>query len=499
MSNQYRCDSISRLVLVVTSHYSEWNQIPLCPGSEIKIDDQIITKSGLYTFLRRSKITGEMDSIYRVEVYDAPSYEAPLETRTMCFGDTLIYGERAITRGGHYDITLKTVEGCDSILHLDLTVYPSYQFYTDATITDYETYEWRGNTYDKTGNYDRSWPTIHDCDSTYTLRLNVVETQRFHTDDTICVGQPYVWRGKTIETEGYYTDTVRRLETNFSAIYTLQLTVLHPTLITSAQVGEVCSDGEQFDISFTYSGAAPTRYSIYFDQLAKNEGFRDVINQPFEDENRIAHAPVPSKQEVIYLEHTAYVKPNKYSLRLVLDNGVCGLSRSDTLMLLVKYPSWIIEQNWDNVVAPLKKELNGGYEFSQTEWYVNGVLQNNTGLGYLHKDNLKIDDEVVMMATRKGESYAIPTCPLVIKRAPEPVYTYPIQVYPNQVPHHAPHITIESPDGGKYAIYSSTGLLIKDGQLGDGANPVTLPGINGMYFILTTHGNESMTHKVLIY
>ena len=499
LTNRYGCDSIFKLNLTVSEHVSPWYQIPLCPGSEIKIDTLVITKSGLYTFLRRSKVSGLLDSLYRVEVYDAPAYDLPLETRRLCMGDTLEYGGKRLFRSGHYDFNLKTVDGCDSILHLDLEFYPSYQFYTDTTIMDYETCEWRGSTYTATGNYDRTWPTIHDCDSTYTLRLTVIETQRFHLDDTICVGQPYSWRGRTITEEGYYTDTIRRPETHYSAIYTLQLTILHPTTITAAQVGEVCADGETFDITFTYSGAMPTHYSILFDQLAKNEGFRDVVNEPFLSDSHVARGNVPSKSEVIYLEHTAYVKPNRYSMRLVLDNGVCGLSRSDTLMLLVKYPSWIIEQNWDDVVAPLKKELNGGYEFSKTDWYVNGVLQADNGHGYLYSNKLKIDDEVVMYATRKGESYAIPTCPLIIQRAPDPVYTNPILVYPTQVPHHAPHITIEAPQGGEFTIYSSTGIMIQSGKLSEGVNAVTLPGINGMYFIRTSQGKEAQTHKVLIY
>ncbi len=499
MVNQYGCDSIHRLIICVTQRYSNWDPIPLCPGGEVKIDGKVITESGLYTFERRSRVTGELDSLYRVEVYDAPAFDLPLEKATICQGDTFLYGGKKITRAGHYDFTLKTVSGCDSLLHLDLTVNPSYQFYTDATIADYETYLWRGKSYAETGKYDVSFPTIQDCDSTYTLRLTVVETKRQLTDDTICVGQTYNWRGREITAEGIYTDTIRQLETGFSAIYTLKLTILYPTTLTSATVGEVCADGESFDIAFTYTGAKPTTYSIYFDQLAKNEGFKDVLNQPFLGEDRIARAPVPSKKEVIYLEHTAYVKPNRYSMRLVLDNGICGISRSDSLMLLVKYPSWIIEQNWNDVVAPLRKEYNGGFEFAQADWYVNGVLQPNSSLGYLHNDKLKEGDEVVMVATRKGESFSIPTCPLVIHANSGNIYTNPILVYPTQAPHHAPHITIEAPEGGQYAIYSSTGTLITNGTLDAGATRVTLPGINGIYFIRTSVKGETMTHKVMLY
>ena len=501
--NQYGCDSISRLIIIVSSHYSEWDQIPLCEGDSIKMDGQVITESGLYTFLRRSKVTGEMDSIYRVEVYDAPKFEYDI-ARTICDGDTIFFKDKAVTRAGHYDIVLKTTEGCDSIYHLDLTVNPSYRFYTDATIPDYQTYTWRDKTYDSTGIYDRTWPTIHDCDSTYTLRLNVIPTQRNRTVDTICDGQTYTWRGKTYTMDGYYTDTVYRPETNYSAIYTLELKVLSPTNITSATASEVCADDTELEIKFTYSGATPTTYSIFFNQAAKEEGFVDVVNKQLYGEDKVVTAPIPTKGGDLYNGHPNYVRPNRYPVRLVFGNGSCGMSSKDSIIVLVKYPSWIIEQNWDDVVAPLKKTYNGGYEFSRIDWYVvssgyGPQMQPNNGLGYLHNDKLKPGDEVYMLATRKGENYAIPSCPIEIQPLSTTVDNDPIIVRPKVASHRAPRITIEAPQEGKYAIYSSMGTYISGGKLEEGIQQVVLPSTSGIYFIRTTQDKEETTHKIVLY
>ena len=497
--NRYGCDSIHRFVLVATSHYSDWTPIPLCPGSEVKIDGEVITEAGLYSFIRRSRVTGEMDSIYRVEIYDAPAYDMPLVQRTICDGDTIFIGGKAVTRAGHYDFRLKTREGCDSLLHLDLTVNPSYRYFTDATIRDFETFTWLGKEYTAEGIYDRTWPTIEDCDSTYTLRLKVIPTLRYSTVDTICDGQSYNWRGNTYDKDGYYTDTVYRPETFYSAIHTLQLTVMRPTYILSSKVKDVCADADHFEIEFAYTGAKPSTYSIFFDQLAKDQGFEDIINKPFLGEDRIARAPVPSKSEVIYMGHTEYVRPNRYGLRMVLDNGVCGISQSDSLVLLVRYPNWIIEQNWNDIVVPLKPEYNGGFEFSQVNWYINGTLQTNNGLGYLHNKNLEDGDEVVMSATRRGESYAIPSCPLIISINLNTADDEPILVYPTKAPHRAPHITVEAPQGGEYEIYSSMGNRVSGATLSEGKNPITLPTNSGIYFIRTKNKDKAETHKVILY
>ena len=501
--NHYGCDSLARLIIVVSSHYSDWTPMPLCPGSEIKIDGDTIRQAGLYTFLRRSRVTGEMDSIWRVEVYDAPAYEFDLNTE-MCDGDTLFIGNKAVTRGGQQDVVLKTVDGCDSIFHLDVKIHPSYRFETSATIFDYETYTWDQNhqTYNVSGVYEKSFPTKQDpdfsCDSTYVLKLNVITTKRVNTEFTLCEGQEYTWRGKTYTEEGFYTDTVANKASLQSAIYTLHLIVAHPTYISTATAGEICADDKNFQITFTYTGVKPTSYSIYYDQLAKDEGFVDVIDQPFLGEDHFATGDVPAKPEVIYLDHTAYIRPNKYTMSLVLDNGVCGISRADNIELTVKYPSWILEQNWNDIVVPLKQSLNGGYEFSQVDWFVNGVRQQNNGKGYL-QHSFSDGDEVVMVATRKGENYSIETCPLVIGLQQNLSYDDPILVYPTQAPRARARVKVKVSRAGAYELYNATGILLSGGQLDSGENELLLPATCGIYFIRATQGDEVTSHKVLIY
>lgn len=498
LHNIYGCDSIFRLNLIVTEHYSDWNQIPLCPGGKIKIDSLVITKSGQYTFLRRSTLGGPLDSLYRVEVYDAPAYDMPVDTFIICQGDTLHFAGHDITRSGIYNYSLKTVEGCDSLMHAVVKVNPSYQYFTDATITDYQTYTWRDREYTQSGQYDLSWPTTEDCDSTYSLRLTVVETKRIHMEDTICMNGKYVWRGDTLTEDGFYTDTVCQLGTHTSAIYSLHLVVLAPTKLKSAKVADVCADAEFLEVGFNYAGAEPFRYTLLFDQLAKNQGFEDVVNATFNND-LIARAKMPRFQNIVYQEHTYYVRPDYYHVRLVFNNGYCEQSQSDTLTFLVRYPNWILEQNWGDVVAPLGTLYNGGYDFSQTEWYINGTRVTTNGLGYLHEDNLREGDEVYMLATRRGENYAVPTCPLIITRAPFDVYTTPVLVQPTQAPRHAPIVTIEAPQEGQYAIYSTTGMFIGNGPVEEGKTTVTLPAVSGIYFIRVTQGKETSSHKVVVY
>lgn len=497
--NVHGCDSIFKLNLIVSQHVSDWEQIPLCPGGEVRIDGQIITEAGQYTFLKRSKVSGLLDSLYRVEVFDAPDYESKWDTLVVCQGDTVIFCGKQLNRAGAYTETFKTKNGCDSILHLFLVINPIYEFTTDAAIIDYQTYTWRGSEYTKEGKYYQSFPTIKDCDSTFILDLKVIPTLRYMDSIAICANSSITWRGRELSEPGIYNDTVANIASFTSVIYTLKLTVVTPTLITKASIMDVSADAESFNIDFTYSGLRPERYSITFDDLAHQQGFTDIIDEPFGPEV-VAVVPIPHKDKIIYQDHTAYVRPNNYTMRLSLDNGVCGVSRSDSLTLLIRYPSWILEQNWDNVVVPLRQEYNGGYEFGNYAWYINDVPYDNNGNQYLYTNSLKRGDKVVLYATRVGESYAIPTAPLEIT-VPEPnVFDYPVLVYPTSTSKAQATVKLKAETDGTYNVYNPTGQLHSSGNFTRGTQTINVPATSGCCFVKTTTDNgEIMTTKIIVY
>ena len=63
-----------------------------------------------------------MDSLYRVEVFDAPAYESGITSVNLCEGDTITFVDKKIWRSGFYTETLKTKYGCDSILYMQVAV-----------------------------------------------------------------------------------------------------------------------------------------------------------------------------------------------------------------------------------------------------------------------------------------------------------------------------------------------------------------------------------------
>ena len=70
-----------------------------------------------------------------------------------------------------YIDSLQTINGCDSILTLNLTINNSYNF--DSTIMVCDSLVWNSITYSSSGVYSDSLQTINGCDSILTLDLTI--------------------------------------------------------------------------------------------------------------------------------------------------------------------------------------------------------------------------------------------------------------------------------------------------------------------------------------
>ena len=67
------------------------------------------------------------------------------------------------TSSGSYTYNTQTVDGCDSTLHLNLTINNSSSSSEDVTACD--SYDWNGSTYTSSGSYTYT-QTVDGCDST---------------------------------------------------------------------------------------------------------------------------------------------------------------------------------------------------------------------------------------------------------------------------------------------------------------------------------------------
>ena len=183
----------------------------------------INTESGTYSF----PIT-RFDSItFHTEQNDIPHGYDFLK---ICENE-LPYTWHGVTfyEGGIQNITLQTPQGNDSIVSLNLSVYPTYETEEYMTVCPSALpVVWNGVTFYEAGTESVSMQTIYGCDSIMTLHLSVSETLIGEEYITICESElPYTWHGLTFTASGTQTLTLPSSQ-GCDSIVTLHLTA-YPT------------------------------------------------------------------------------------------------------------------------------------------------------------------------------------------------------------------------------------------------------------------------------
>ena len=183
----------------------------------------INTESGAYSF----PIT-RFDSItFHTEQNDIPHGYDFLK---ICENE-LPYTWHGVTfyESGIQNITLQTPQGNDSIVSLNLSVYPNYETEEYMTVCPSALpIVWNGVTFYEAGTESVSMQTIYGCDSIMTLHLSVSETLIGEEYITICESElPYTWHGLTFTASGTQTLTLPSSQ-GCDSIVTLHLTA-HPT------------------------------------------------------------------------------------------------------------------------------------------------------------------------------------------------------------------------------------------------------------------------------
>lgn len=118
-------------------------------------------------------------------LFDVSAQEFTTVEDTICYGSSYVWHDTTLTTTGEYEKTLQDINGDDSIVVLHLTVLPITYTTIDTTIIDGETYIWNEKAYKTTGNYVDTLQSVEGCDSIVTLNLEVLENNVMLTIQTI--------------------------------------------------------------------------------------------------------------------------------------------------------------------------------------------------------------------------------------------------------------------------------------------------------------------------
>ena len=166
----YGCDSIVTLNLSIEEPQQANLNMAICEGSTYSENGFNVDEAGVY--IRSLQTVSGCDSIITLTLSVNPVANTTLSA-AICEGATYTENGFNVSEAGTYTQNLQTVNGCDSVVTLNLTVNPTYNITIDASINEGETYEENGFSESEAGTYVHTLQAENGCDSVITLNLTV--------------------------------------------------------------------------------------------------------------------------------------------------------------------------------------------------------------------------------------------------------------------------------------------------------------------------------------
>ena len=207
------CDSVYRIVVGKIVPEQKTTDLAVCYGEPVIFNGTTYNNRpvGQQVLLDTIKSLGGCDSVYlRMNLTVGQRYYDSIVV-TECEKYVWAANGYTYTHSGIYREELSSVDGCDSICVLNLTINDSYEFFETYDIaTSQLPFTVHEYTYTAAGTYDRSFTTVGGCDSIYHITLNVHPTVLPKDTFTKAICQnatPFNWRGTDYSNSGWYSKT----------------------------------------------------------------------------------------------------------------------------------------------------------------------------------------------------------------------------------------------------------------------------------------------------
>lgn len=245
--------------------YSTRN-ISICPGDSVLAGGQYRKTAG--TYRDTIHVNPGHDSVVTNNLSIYQTYFTPL-SRSVCQGDSLFLAGKYRTASGVYNDSLKTKNGCDSIISYIFTVNPEYLITRTVKICPGQKVFVAGALRDTAGMYAEALKTVAGCDSIVVTSVQL--SLPFYTVHAIdlCAGESVLINGKNVSQSGLYFDSLKTTG-GCDSIAIINLTV-YPSYFLTQSV-HLCT-GE----SILINGKPISQPGIYNDSFKTVFGCDSII------------------------------------------------------------------------------------------------------------------------------------------------------------------------------------------------------------------------------
>jgi hypothetical protein len=380
--------------------------------------------------------------------------------------------------GDTFKVSLLTmVDGYSDVFEYELYVPAIKDFveYHNVEICSGGKYVYEGIEYTQEGEYvTSSGKTIHGCDSTHILIISFLQPQVEELYDTICFGDlPYEFYEQQCMISGKYEHTVQAEGGCDSITFILNLFVHEKLVVELNELAEICGDDVNFVIPYTISQGTFSSGELQFNQFAKDAGFENVEG-------------FTSTEVVVAIPDS--VRPDTYMVDVVFNNNDCEMVTLP-LEFTVLYPSSVIGQRWNDFLSVKNEEYNGGYTFTDYQWYLNDapIEGYKATQIYEYGKELDFEGEYRVLLTRADDGKSIMSCPFIPVRYNEDEYTeLSTLVFANQI------VVANASHAADVKMYNVAGICVGTYAFEVGYNDVKMPSEAGVYTMQVVYNSDKI-------
>ena len=459
---------------------SSYFDATFCANEPFRYEGVDYTQAGTYT--RTLQNEWGCDSIVTFTLTENPSYDT-LITAAICASERYQLHGFNVNAEGTYVRNLKTTLGCDSIIRLELTIYPTYDTTIVAHICKGDRYTSYGFDEATAGYYQQDLQSQYGCDSIVRLELIVDTVPIIQYYDTICDGETIRWHGQELKTSGTYTYDESTTTNVCGTIQHKMNLYVRPILsMTFAEVEYQYCDGAEA-IDYTIKSGSPVAYSVVL--RAENS---DIIWK--------SSLQTIYNGNILIPELPTTVWPDQYTMTLTVHDAYCN-DIQHNLTVHVHYSSQaIITQRWNDILAVRQSAYDYYKGFTSYQWYCNGTAIEGANQPILYQPDGLHGKTYQVEVTRAADGVKTISCTYTPTEEPN---TSTLLVQPNIAAAKA-SVEVISPEMGEVSIINSMGYTVKTIYVERGKNIVDTPEAAGVYLVhLVASSGKKYVEKIIVY
>lgn len=261
--------------------------------------------------------------------------------------------------------------------------------------TDYATGDTRTEHLTESGLYTYTLRAFTGCDSLVTINLQMTDTVYQTIDTLIMRGETYTAGGKTFSETGNYRLYLTS-EAGCDSVLTLNLRVYDKLIVAMDSLTFACHGDPDFALNYQFLQGWTDTYSVDFTNTLFTPVSRTRLTSP-----ATVDIPIPDN---------AAVRPNIYRGNVTFYDSISG-NVTLPFALELRYNSEVLTQRWNDVLAVRNETYNGGYHFSDFQWFVNGLPVEGATQPYFYDEKgLDMNAEYSARVTRTDDGVSLLIC-----------------------------------------------------------------------------------------